>query len=55
MSSAAALLRTRWDETWRIQKRPVEQELAWKREKPLWEIRVDEKDIAKVYLSMTLV
>jgi transposase len=55
VSSAAALLRIPWDEAWRIQKRAVERGLARKLEKPLVEIGVDEKAIAKRHQYMTLV
>ena len=55
VSSAAALLRISWDEAWRIQKRAVERGLARKLEKPLVEIGVDEKAIAKGHQYMTLV
>ena len=55
VSSAAALLRISWDEAWRIQKRAVERGLARKQEKPLVEIGVDEKAIAKGQQYMTLV
>ena len=44
-----------WAEAWRIQKRAVARGLARKQEKPLWEIGVDEKAIAKGPQCMTRV
>ena len=55
VSSAAAFLRISWDVAWRIQKRAVERGLARKQEKPLVEIGVDEKAIAKGHQYMTRV
>jgi transposase len=55
VSSAAALLRISWDEAWGIQERAVERGLARKKEKPLTDIGVNEKAIAKGHQYMTLV
>jgi transposase len=52
---AFRLLRLSWDEVWGVMHRAVRRDLAWKRQRPLPIIGVDEKAFKKGHKYMTMV